>query len=205
MPPALVTIRVVPASADEDRVVHHRLADADVIVLADGAGGISGGREAAERIVGSTFGPLLEPADCMRALRALDLDLYERAACGEATTVLLVIRENAVFGASVGDSCVWALTPAGVLDLTSHQRRKPLIGSGAAEPVAFGPWPFVERVLVASDGLSKYAPRDRIRAATLEAAPDAAAAADALVGAARLPGGGLQDDLALVIIDPPRS
>lgn len=88
-----------------------------------------------------------------------------------------------------------------IFDVTAQQRRKPLLGSGDAAPTPFGPFTFNGRILVASDGLLKYAPRERIRGTAFE--PELERAADALVAAARLPGGGLQDDVALVLLDPP--
>lgn len=114
--------------------------------------------------------------------------------------MLLVVRDGRVFGASVGDSGAWALTTDAIFELTGRQRRKPLLGSGSAEPIGFGPSFFNDRLLVASDGLLKYATRERIRRAAF--VQDVNVAADQLIAAARLPNGALQDDLALVIVDP---
>jgi serine/threonine protein phosphatase PrpC len=197
-----LTSRVVPASADEDRLGNRSVDGAELIVLADGAGGTTGGRQAADRIVGYRFGSLRGPLDCVEDLRRLDDELASDPSCGESTAVLLVVLDGKVFGASVGDSGAWALTVDGVLDVTERQRRKPLLGSGEAEPVGFGPLLFNDRVLVASDGLLKYAARERIRRSTF--IEDIDAAADELVAAARLPSGLLQDDLSLVIVQPPR-
>lgn len=202
MPHATIATRVVPASSDEDRVAHWSLDGADVVILADGAGGMSGGRQAAERIVRCEFRPLHGPSDCVRELRRLDEELFSDAACGESTAVLLVVRAGKAFGASVGDSGVWALTADAIFDLTRSQHRKPLVGSGMAEPVGFGPFFFNDRLLVASDGLLKYAPRDRVRRVAF--VPDINTAAEELVAAGRLPGGALQDDLALALVDPAR-
>lgn len=55
---------------------------------------------------------------------------------------------------------------------------------------------------MASDGLLKYAPRDRIRRVAF--IDDIDTAADELIAARRLPAGGLQDDVAFVIVDPAR-
>lgn len=63
--------------------------------------------------------------------------------------------------------------------------------------MAFGALQRSSRLLIASDGLLKYVAREKIwqlgRADRLEPA------ADSLVAAARLPGGGLQDDVSLVL------
>lgn len=202
MPDATIISRVVPASADEDRVARRSFDGAELVVLADGAGGVTGGRQAADRIVRHEFRTLRDPADCVDELRRLDNELSSDASRGESTAVLLILREGRVFGASVGDSGAWALTTEAIFDLTGRQHRKPLLGSGIAEPIGFGPFFFNDRLLVASDGLLKYAPRERIhRVAFMQ---DVNAAADELIAAALLPGGGLQDDLALVILDPAR-
>ena len=199
-PLTTLTLRIVAASGDQDRAAHRRVDGGEVIVLADGAGGTSGGREAAERIVQHEYRSLSDPAACVSALQRLDRELSADRACGESTAVLVVIRDGNAFGASVGDSGVWALTVAAIVELSDGQHRKPLLGSGTAKPVGFGPRLFAERLLVASDGLLKYAPRPRIHSVALAA--DIDAAADELVAAARLSNGALQDDLALVLIDP---
>jgi hypothetical protein len=110
---------------------------------------------------------------------------------------VVVVEAGRVFGASVGDSSAWLLAAAGVTDLTQYQKSKPLLGSGNATPIGFGPLPCVGRVLVASDGLFKYVPYDRIRnlASTLPLADVPAT----LVAAARLRSGTLQDDVAVIV------
>jgi len=100
-------------------------------------------------------------------------------------------------GASVGDSGAWLLTPPDFVDLTEDQNRKPLLGSGLAKPVAFGPYSISGRLLVASDGLFKYVACERIR--ELATTLPLASTAGALVDAARLPSGALQDDVAVIV------
>lgn len=202
MPHATIITRVVPASSDEDRVAHWSLDGSEVVILADGAGGMGGGRQAAERIVRREFRPLHAPSDCVNELRRLDEELRSDASCGESTAVLLVVRDGKAFGASVGDSGAWALTTDAIFDLTRRQHRKPRVGSGMAEPVGFGPFFFNDRLLVASDGVLKYAPRERVRRVAF--VPDLDVAAEELVAACRLPGGALQDDLAFALVDPAR-
>ena len=60
------------------------------------------------------------------------------------------------------------LASEAIVDVTQHQRRKPLLGSGVSQATGFGPFALNERILVASDGLLKYAPRDLIRRAVAE-------------------------------------
>lgn len=194
-----VTIRVCPASADQDRAAHKPYADRDVLVLADGAGGTSGGRDAADRLVSHARGDLEDPAECENELLRLDRLLYD-ASSGETTAILVIVYSGRLYGASVGDSGVWALASEACFDLTKDQHRKPLLGSGAARPVGFGPFQFNDRVLVASDGLFKYVPESRIR--RIATFGPVETATDTLVDAARLPSGNLQDDLAIILIDP---
>ena len=104
-----------------------------------------------------------------------------------------------VRGASVGDSAAWLISPAGEMaDLTVHQRRKPLIGSGEALPVEFEAELRGGRLLLATDGLTKYVTAERICA--LATKGSVVKAADSLTACVRLPSGGLQDDVAVVIV-----
>lgn len=84
-----------------------------------------------------------------------------------------------------------------IVDLTRDQKRKPLLGSGNAIPIGFGPLACVSRLLLGSDGLFEYVPHERIR--DLSNSLPLANAAAALVDAARLPSGALQDDVAVIV------
>lgn len=101
------------------------------------------------------------------------------------------------FGASVGDSGAWLVWDGTVIDLTEQQVRKPLLGSGAAHPVAFGPVPMRGRLVVATDGLFKYATRARLVSAASRGGPESAVTA--LIDAVRMPSGRLQDDVGVVV------
>lgn len=83
-----------------------------------------------------------------------------------------------------------------MVELTQGQQRKPLVGDGCA------PWRIPPTrlnggaLLVASDGLLRYAKQlDIIRIASSE---DLQAAARALIDHVRLPNGTLQDDVVVV-------
>jgi PPM family protein phosphatase len=116
---------------------------------------------------------------------------------GEATAVIAILVDGQVWGASVGDSGAWLISTSGIVDLTRDQKRKPLLGSGNAIPIGFGPLACVSRLLLGSDGLFEYVPHERIR--DLSNSLPLANAAAALVDAARLPSGALQDDVAVIV------
>ena len=191
-----IAIRIVPANrVGEDRAAAFTIPNGHLLVLADGAGGTSGGAAAADAVLdrASVSSPTCA-ADCVHVLETVDRALAE---LGQTTAILLVVSAGRVFGASVGDSAAWLLDGSRTLDLTENQDRKPLLGSGRAEPVPFGPFDFRGRVLVGSDGLFKYVDVNRVR--DIAANLPVGSVADALVAAARLPSGGLQDDIAIIV------
>ncbi len=167
---------------DEDRVRVDRHEGMVVLALADGAGGTSLGRSAAEEVVRAPerFGP-----DLVSSLRALDARLE-----GQSTGVFAHFIDGTVYGASVGDSQVWALHEEWS-ELTARQSRKPLLGSQQASPTLFGGQ--AEALVVGSDGLFNYVENPTRRVAD----PDAAWR---LVEDARLPNGELWDDLTAIIV-----
>ncbi len=179
------------------------MGDEIVVVLADGAGGTGGGAEAAEHLIEATreriregrsdwsdLGTLLLEADRFLAARGV----------GETTAVVAVVGRSGVRGASVGDSEAWLVRADGWEDLTQGQVRKPLLGSGRAIPVSFGLAVLDGTLVVASDGLFKYARADVVCEAARRSATDAVA--PALVERVRLPSGALPDDIAIVVCRP---
>lgn len=173
----------------QDRV---RVVEVDgglVIALADGAGGTGNGAMAAETIV-AAIGSERTATQCCDLIEHLDAELGG----GQSTAVVLVVGTNIV-GASVGDSGAWLIRDDGVADLTHAQQRKPLVGDGCIA------MPFEAELagtlLVASDGLLRYAKRDDIVRLVRE---QGLVAARALVELVRLPTGELQDDVSLVLV-----
>lgn len=166
-----------------------------VVALADGAGGTGNGARAAQAIVDAAGALCLTP-DWSALLADLDQDCT-RLGHGQSTAVLLSISASGISGASVGDSGAWVITGADVVDLTAGQHRKPLVGEGClpfrvtAPPLGGG------TLLVASDGLLRYAKQTDI--ARIANGPDLRASARELVDHVRLPNGSLQDDVAIVL------
>jgi serine/threonine protein phosphatase PrpC len=183
---------------DQDRAVAFSVADGVLLALADGAGGISGGAKAAQAFIDrvSRIAQTV-PSDWSLVLREIDRALVSDPSGGQTTGVVAFVRAGRIVGASVGDSGAWLISADAVVDLTESQNRKPLVGSGSAVPVSFDASCVGVRVLLASDGLLKYAASQRIR--DIAASGPLNEAALALVNCVRLRSGTLQDDVAVVI------
>jgi serine/threonine protein phosphatase PrpC len=107
--------------------------------------------------------------------------------------------QGRVHGASVGDSGAWLLTGKAIVDLTENQHRKPLLGSDEALPTAFGPVEMSGRLLIATDGLFKYAMASDIAKWAIGLPVNDAI--DKLIAGLRLRSGALQDDVAIILIE----
>jgi serine/threonine protein phosphatase PrpC len=188
-----------------DRVAVFAQAGVAFAVLADGAGGMAGAAEAAETVI--TIASQWDPCDVLAScgggaasrLEAMDMDhaLARAAHGGQCTAVVVALDGESVAGASVGDSAAW-MVGEDLVNLTASQHRKPLVGSGRAVAVPFVADLSGRRVLVASDGLWKYAHAARVREiATIEDSEDAATRLLELV---RLPSGKLQDDVSIALL-----
>lgn len=190
----------------EDRALVLQAApDALVLAMADGVGGQPGGGVAAQLAVETVelegAALIRRPVRYWRGLvQALDDALAAHPDSGQTTLIALCLSGGKVLGASVGDSEAWWITAAGHFDLTEAQKRKPFLGTGAAEPVAFA-LTLTEpgTLLLATDGLFKYADPLAITEAVRSAAT-VEAAADALEALACAPAGRFYDDLALVLV-----
>jgi serine/threonine protein phosphatase PrpC len=199
------TARIVEACAGdgEDRAAVMELPCGIDIVVADGAGGISGGAEAADIVVriaaesAPSIGKPRRPAAWRRLLAEMDRAVMNDPRAGQTTVVVAHAWPEGVAGASVGDSGALLISRAGCVDLTAGQQRKPFVGSGAARPVAFAVPRFDGVLLAATDGLLKYADHGRIEEAARR--DDVASAARDLVDLVRLGWGQLQDDVAVVL------
>lgn len=174
-----------------------------VAVVADGAGGMSGGGEAAAHIiervrqVTESARGLIVADTWRRLLREVSVELL---GVGQSTAVVVATDGSVVVGASVGDSGAWLVGPDGSADLSHGQRRKPLLGGGDVEPHAFtAARSTAHTLLLATDGLLKYTTERRIRA-VVAAGERLDACCASLVDLVRLPTGGLQDDVGVVLI-----
>jgi serine/threonine protein phosphatase PrpC len=183
-----------------------------IVVVADGAGGRAGGAEAAEQTLrcvlawtSEQWGTRMSGAVLAGLLSNIDAALVADALAGETTGVVLALSPASIMGASAGDSEAWRIGADGTLaeDLTRRQRRLRL-GTGAAGPVWFEaahPLAPGQTLLVASDGLFKYADATRIVQTVADAATTEPLepVARRLVNLVRLRSGALPDDVAVVL------
>lgn len=199
MKPMLFTAAGNPENQDRGLVVDH---DSRIVLcVADGAGGRSGGTEAAcmaVEVVRQNASLLDNAESCAEVLRRMDTAIAKDSIAGETTCVLVVVAAEKLFGASVGDSGAWLIPTSGNhVDLTQAQQRKPFIGSGSAWPVSFQLHRQVGRLLLATDGLLKYTSAERIIDVCREYNTDVAA--QRLIDLVRYASGALPDDVTLIV------
>jgi serine/threonine protein phosphatase PrpC len=190
-------------SENQDRAAVVNCNSGVVLVIADGAGGLSGGTKAAVmavELVRHQANQLSDAGTCATVLRTMDQHLCRDKNAGETTCALAVVRENWIFGASVGDSGVWIVGSTAVVNLTNQQARRPFIGSGNAWPKEFTHQIETKggKLLLATDGLLKYASAERIVAVCCE--PDIETCAAQLVELVRFPSGTLPDDITVILV-----
>ena len=199
MKPILPTAAGNPENQDRGLV----LQDGQRVVLcvADGAGGRSGGTEAAGMAVEwvrHNVGLMNNADSCAEVLRKMDEAIAKDSVAGETTCALVIVTSTEIFGASVGDSGAWLIPQNGThLDLTQEQQRKPFIGSGSAWPVSFRRPRHVGGLLLATDGLLKYASAEQV-IATCRANPTELAA-QRLIELVRYASGALPDDVTIIL------
>ena len=169
--------------------------------VADGAGGTGSG-SLASQYISKAFRKLTSipefpmPEDFESFLRKIDFELMEENSGGESTAIIGVVSSGMVSGASVGDSEAWLFNSEYELEISNHQIIKPLLGSGRAIPIGFGPIPLDKHLLVASDGLFKYTEFRSLRAKL-----NSATVASELTTLAALPNGSYQDDVSVILIE----
>jgi serine/threonine protein phosphatase PrpC len=186
----------------QDRLEIYSDEDRTVVALADGAGGISGGAEAAAafvRIVAENKSSLRNGGDCVSLLQRADEQISDDAVAGETTGLILIAQGGQIFGASVGDSEAWFYSSDAMAHLTKDQRHKPFLGSGAARATGFSLEARQGLILVASDGLWKYTSQEKIAAEVQRA--DQSTFLERLFNLVRLRSGALQDDVAIAALD----
>lgn len=198
-----IATRRIAASAGQDRIFTRVFDDVAIVALADGAGGSAGGDVAAQALVSEiskTAQDVPDPHDekfWVSWLKKMDELIHDHPLAGETTAVVAAVAPGRITGASVGDSSAWLIGPNHDLDVTAEQVRRPFLGSGSARARSFSVETKGEVLLLASDGLTKYADASRlheiIRSHELEAA------VEQLVEAVRLPSGSFFDDVSCIL------
>lgn len=186
----------------QDRIAIINRSDVSIIIVADGAGGTGDGGAAADFVIESvkadypnTAGELSNPLVWQYLLTKIDRSLFSTG-LGQSTAVIAAVFRENIVGASVGDSQAWLIRENDHKALTASQRRKPLLGDGGATPIAFEHDRGNEHLLVATDGLFNYVtPQHIIEVANSKIPLDVPSA---LIDAARLKSGNLNDDVAVV-------
>lgn len=195
-----IVLSVAASTENQDRGLAMDDSNQLILTVADGAGGSSGGSEAATLLiqcVKAGASRLHSAEECSNLLREIDSIICRDRHAGETTGALAVVSKTEVFGSSVGDSGVWFIPETGgYCDLTGGQTRKPLLGSGGRPRPFFCPR---QRgiLLLASDGLFKYAAAQKI-VETCRTVPFADLP-EHLVSLIRLPSGALHDDVTVVL------
>jgi serine/threonine protein phosphatase PrpC len=206
VPPDYFTYVEAQQGRGEDRVATITLPDRVIAIVADGAGGVSGGAEAAESLcvdfvsfADTQRGSITGWGDWLRWFRSIDQRMSTLPTCGLAAAVVVDIHnDGSLTGASVGDCEAWIFGGGRPREaLTSSQCRKPLLGSGKSVPVPFSAHLSGGTLVVGSDGLWKYAKVSQIVEAANVRPLEAATLK--LIDAARLKNGKLQDDVAVFV------
>jgi PPM family protein phosphatase len=190
-------IEVHAGSQDQDRAYVYRGLAKSILVIADGVGGFGDGAAAANVAISATEDFANDRISSLDELMGT-IDAEAAKVGGLTTVVVAQIERGIIRGASVGDSAAWLISATGVFDLTQNQRRKPLAGDGSLH-VEFGPLPFTGRLLLATDGLIKYAHYQKIIDTALRGS--VASAAEELVRLPMLPAGYLPDDVAVILAE----
>ncbi|MGE0403722.1 MAG: hypothetical protein AB7T06_43850 [Kofleriaceae bacterium] len=172
--------------------------DSIVVALADGAGGVANGARAAQSWI-DVVAENPTRAAWRELVEELDADSTRRGA-GQTTAIAIEVTADGLSGVCVGDSAVWLITDTEVIDLAEHVPPKPLVGDGC---MVYEVESCFDRgtLLVASDGLVKYASRGRI--AEIARGESLEVATSALITLVRRHDGTLTDDTTVVLVRRP--
>jgi serine/threonine protein phosphatase PrpC len=175
-----------------------------VVVLADGGGGMRGGEAASDSLVAVVKARVDDRAFALEQLQpwidlfhATDTAIAAKGPC-DTTGVVVVLGPRGVFGVSAGDSEAWIVTPTRVDNLTVGQRTRERLGSNRVTATSFERVRLNGVLLIATDGLFRFASPDVI--ARIARAHPVAVAAERLVDLVRLRSGGVADDVAVVLV-----
>jgi PPM family protein phosphatase len=177
-----------------------------IVALADGGGGMRSGVTASrafasvvDAAVVDTGFPLEDADAWLGVFRAMDTRLAANRA-GETTGIVVVIGGRRLVGISTGDCGAWVIAPTTIDDLTAGQYTQQRLGSSHATPTMFERASPEGVLLVASDGLFKFAAGEVI-ADVIRAHP-IGEATQKLVQLVRLRSGHVPEDVMVVLVGP---
>lgn len=192
----------------DDRAVVYQKSDFLVAVVADGAGGMSGASEAADyflqsiqKKISTEVRNIMDHTYWHQVLVEIDTLLYKHPIAGETTGIIAAFntKNNYIVGASVGDSEAYIISNK-YCCLTEDQYRKPLLGSGSAIPIPFGPIAIDGTLILGSDGLFKYTSLSKISQITQFYQPKKSILR--LFDLVKLPNDSFMDDVSVIVIKP---
>jgi PPM family protein phosphatase len=189
----------------EDRTSFINAGDSYIFLVADGAGGIGGGAEAADYFISTASSELLNEANNLSPqflrhfLISLDEKILGLPDTGETTAIIVVVNEGRLFGASVGDSESWVFGDDYHEELTDDQVRKPLLGSGCSKPVSFSSSILNKKLILGTDGLFKYANAGDIKSVVCAYSPQECI--PRLLDLVRYPSGSYPDDIGIIVCE----
>lgn len=190
----------------QDSVGIYERDDVLVVVVADGGGGMRRGDVASRSVVAVVESAV---ADAQFAVEDVGhwVDLFLATdAClaanhaGETTGAVVVLGRHGFLGFSIGDSEAWVVSAAGIDNLTIGQHTRKRLGSGQGTLVIFQRPQLTGLLLVATDGLFKYAAAPVI--AGIARTGTVAQAAEGLLELVRLGSGKMADDVTVVLVRP---
>lgn len=181
----------------QDRVGVLVTRDHTVFVLADGAGGQGGGAAAADSAVKTALQAAESARFCLHAVFSR-IEMAVAGTGGLTTLLLVMVQGREISGISCGDSEAWLISDTAVNALTSRQIRRPLVGEGSTG--IYFAHRFEGKLLLASDGLIKYTPQQKILEVVRNLEPLEACAQ--LLRLPELRSGALPDDVGVVVAAP---
>jgi len=185
-------------SEDRGEIFHVR--GGFCLAIADGAGGISGGGEAASMFMQSvqwTPSDMDSRGGIAGMMMGADSRISSDPVAGETTGIVISLREGKLVGGSVGDSAAWLFLPASRTELTAGQRRKPFLGSDDIMPHVFSQEVASGTLVLVTDGLWKYTDIETIHETVRHNEPSSLPRK--LIELVRLPSGTLQDDVCVIV------
>jgi len=155
-------------SRSEDRMLVMNAGRNWILCLCDGAGGMSGGANAADllvhrvqRVSSATAFDVNSPEVWSTLLAESDAEIRQAPKAGETTGIVMALTPTTIIGASCGDSEAWLFSEHAHRELTCDQVRKPRLGTGLAQPRSFHA-AARGTLVIASDGLFSYVKPDDV-------------------------------------------